>query len=135
MYGSKLKIRVIAMSWWKKYHEFVDKIERLCAEPNGFEKKFEAEPWDRGGMLVVKGKEYIPASFDGDEHRLDEFVSCVVDVTQDFGRDIIVRTTKAFRKRGEVGVFVYFEGGIAGEYPEFVDLEEVEEYLEERGLI
>jgi len=123
------------MNWWKQYHETVGKIDRLCAKPYDFEKKFEAEPWDKGGMLIVKNREYVPASFDGDEHMLDEFVSCVMDVTREFDGDVIVRTTKHFRRKGEIGVFVYFEHGAAGRYPTFADIEEVEEYLEERGLL
>jgi len=125
--------------FWKEYEEFVKKIDRICAKPYGFELKFKAKPWDTGALLVRKSRgreiEYVPATFEGSESKVDEFVACVQRVAGEMERDVVVRTTGHFRPKGVKGVFVYLEKGRAGRYPEVYDIEEAEEYLEKKGLL
>lgn len=126
------------MSKWKKFREFVDKVDKLCAKPLGFEKKFVAEPWDTGGGRIKKGWIYFPASFFGKVENVKEFESCILSIASEYEEDVMVRPTTTFMPKGEVRVFVYFpveRDYISSHAIEATDLEEAEELLEEKGLL
>jgi len=126
------------MSKWKEFREFIDKVEKLCAKPLGFEKKHVAELWDIGGAIIKKGMIYAPASFFGKVKNVEEFESCILSIASEYEEDIMVRPTTTFMPKGEVRVFIYFpteRDYITSQAIEATDIDEVEEFLEEKGIL